>query len=229
MKIEIWSDIVCPFCYLGKKKLERAIETLGLIDDTEVIWHSFQLDPEFPKDIAIPSAHYLSEKKGYPLDQIQAIQHQLRDQALDYGIDFQFDKALSFNTANVHQLLHWGNQFGKTNELKEVFLKAYFTDGIDLSINQNIAQIVTKVGLDEDEALLILSSEKHKDEVEADYYAASQIGVRGVPFFLIDNQTAISGAQPDQVFEQVLQTEMIKSGISVKTTTDGTCSIDGCD
>ena len=229
MKIEIWSDIVCPFCYLGKKKLKRAIETLGLIDDTGVIWHSFQLDPEFPKDIAIPSAHYLSEKKGYPLDQIQAIQHQLRDQALDYGIDFQFDKALSFNTANVHQLLHWGNQFGKTNELKEVFLKAYFTDGIDLSINQNIAQLVTKVGLDENEALLILSSEKYKDEVEADYYAASQIGVRGVPFFLIDNQTAISGAQPDQVFEQVLQTEMIKSGISVKTTTDGTCSIDGCD
>ena len=229
MKIEIWSDIVCPFCYLGKKKLERAIEKVGLIDDAEVIWHSFQLDPEFPKDIAIPSAHYLSEKKGYPLNQIQAIQHQLREQALDYGIDFQFDKALSFNTGRIHQLLHWGNQFGKTNELKEVFLKAYFTDGIDLSINQNIAQLVTKVGLDENEALLILSSEKYKDEVEADYYAASQIGVRGVPFFLINNQTAISGAQSDEVFEQVLQTEMIKSGISVKTSTDGTCSIDGCD
>ena len=108
-------------------------------------------------------------------------------------------------------------------------MKAYFTDGIDLSMIQNIAHLVTKVGLDEDEALLILSSEKYKDEVEADYYAASQIGVRGVPFFLINNQTAISGAQPDQVFEQVLQTEMIKSGIPSKTTIGGTCSIDGCD
>jgi predicted DsbA family dithiol-disulfide isomerase len=229
MLIEIWSDIVCPFCYLGKKKLEKAIESVGLNGQVDIVWRSFQLDPDFPIGISVPSTQYLSDKKGYPLNQIQAIQHQLRDQALDYGFDFNFDTALSFNTSLAHQLLHWSNHFGKSNALKEVLLKAYFTDGIDLSVSQNIAHLVTKVGLDEDEALLILSSEKYKDEVEADYYAASQIGVRGVPFFLINNQTAISGAQPDQVFEQVLQTEMIKSGISVKTSTDGTCSIDGCD
>jgi predicted DsbA family dithiol-disulfide isomerase len=229
MLIEIWSDIVCPFCYLGKKKLEKAIESLGLNGQVDIVWRSFQLDPDFPTGISVPSTQYLSDKKGYPLNQIQAIQLQLSDQAVEYGFDFNFDTALSFNTSLAHQLLHWSNHFGKSNELKEVLLKAYFTDGIDLSVSQNLAHLVTKVGLDEDEALLILSSEKYKDEVEADYYAASQIGVRGVPFFQINNQTVISGAQPDQVFEQVLQTEMIKSGIPSKTTIDGTCSIDGCD
>jgi predicted DsbA family dithiol-disulfide isomerase len=204
IKIDIWSDIVCPFCFIGKKKLEQAIAKLNLQNQVEIEWHSFQLDPEFPKGEAIPSAEYLAQRKNYPIEQINAIQHQLTANAKPYGIDFQFEKALSFNTLDVHRLWQWSKLFGKSSELKEALMKAYFTDGIDLSKEENVLQVVENCDLNKLEAQEILQSDKFSNEVDEDIYHASQIGVRGVPFFVLNNQFAISGAQEDSVFENAL-------------------------
>jgi predicted DsbA family dithiol-disulfide isomerase len=204
IKIDIWSDIVCPFCFIGKKKLEQAISKLQLSEQVEIEWHSFQLDPDFPKGEAIPSTSYLAQRKNYPIEQINAIQQQLTTSAKVYGIDFQFEKALSFNTIEVHRLWQWSKNLGKSSELKEALMKAYFSDGIDLSKEDNILQVVENCGLDKLEAESILKSNQFSNEVDQDIYHASQIGVRGVPFFVLNNQFAISGAQDDSVFENAL-------------------------
>ena len=204
IKIDIWSDIVCPFCFIGKKKLEQAISKLQLSEQVEIEWHSFQLDPDFPKGKAIPSTTYLAQRKNYPIEQINAIQQQLTASAKVYGIDFQFEKALSFNTIDVHRLWQWSKTLGKSSELKEALMKAYFSDGIDLSKEENVLQVVENCGLDKLEAESILRSNQFSNEVDEDIYHASQIGVRGVPFFVLNNQFAISGAQDDSVFENAL-------------------------
>jgi predicted DsbA family dithiol-disulfide isomerase len=204
IKIDIWSDIVCPFCFIGKKKLEQAISKLQLSEQVEIEWHSFQLDPDFPKGEVIPSSTYLAQRKNYPIEQINAIQQQLTASAKVYGIDFQFEKALSFNTIDVHRLWQWSKTLGKSSELKEALMKAYFTDGIDLSKDENVLQVVENCGLDMLEAESILRSNQFSNEVDEDVYHASQIGVKGIPFFVINNQFAISGAQDDSVFENAL-------------------------
>ena len=116
VKIEIWSDIVCPFCYIGKKKLELAVSKLNAKDKVEIVWHSFQLDPVFPKGTSQSSAEYLSQRKGYPVGQIRAMQQHLVSQAKPYNIDFQFEKSLSFNTRDAHRLWQWSKQFKKENQ-----------------------------------------------------------------------------------------------------------------
>lgn len=204
IKIEIWSDVVCPFCYVGKKKLEQAINKLDANDKVEIIWRSFQLDPNFPKNEAIPSTQYLVQKRGYPADQVNAMSNNLKQQATQYGIDFNFENAQTFNTEDVHRLLHWAKSSNKTNELKEALMKAYFTDGKNLSLNNEILQVVASVGLDKNEALKILESSKFTEEVQMDIYMAQQVGARGVPFFVFNNKPAISGAQDDKVFEQAI-------------------------
>jgi len=205
IKIDIWSDIVCPFCFIGKKKLDQAISKLQLSEQVEIEWHSFQLDPDFPKGEAIPSTTYLAQRKNYPIEQINAIQQQLTASAKIYGIDFQFEKALTFNTVDVHRLWQWSKTLGKSSELKEALMKAYFTNGIDLSKEENVLQVIENCGLDKSKALSILRSNQFSNEVDEDIYHASQIGVRGVPFFVLNNQFAISGAQEDSVFENTLK------------------------
>jgi len=210
INIAIWSDIVCPFCFIGKKKLEQAIEKLNLKDQVNIEWHSFQLDPDFPKGEAIPSSEYLAKRKKFPLEQIGAIQQQLTENAKPYGIDFQFEKALSFNTFDVHRLWQWSKTFGKSSEFKDAFMLAYFTNGMDLSKEENCLNVVGNCGLDKEVAKQILNSDKYSKEVDEDIYQASQIGVRGVPFFVINNQFTISGAQDDSVFESALQKVNVK-------------------
>jgi len=204
IKIEVWSDIVCPFCYLGKRKLNRALDRLGLLNKADIIWHSYQLDPDFPMNKSISSLQYLMEKKHYPQGQIEGMHQYLTEQGKLYGIDFQFDKALTFNTYNAHRLWQWSKNSGKSNEFKEAVFLAYFTEGTDLSDNENLLNIITGIGLDRSAAEKILNSDSYEQEIEIDKYQARQLGIRGVPYFLIDDKTEISGAQDDRVFESVL-------------------------
>jgi predicted DsbA family dithiol-disulfide isomerase len=206
LKIEIWSDIVCPFCYLGKKKLQQAISKLGISEITEIIWHSFQLDPDFPANYSVSSTKYISEKKNIPAEQLREMHQYLVSQGKSYGIDFQFGKALSFNTFDAHRLWQWTKKFNKSNEAKEALFKAYFTNGIDLSHNINLLNVMESLGLDRDEAEMILNSHSYEQELEEDRYQSRQLGIRGVPYFLINNKEVISGAQDDKVFESVLST-----------------------
>lgn len=204
IKIEIWSDVVCPFCFIGKKKMDRAVTRLNAEDKVEIIWRSFQLAPDFPKDTSLPSIQYLSYRKGYPIDQINTMCSQLSTQGEDYGIDFNFEKALTFNTLDVHRLIQWAKPLGYSNKLKEAFMIAYFSEGLDLSKEENIYQVIKKVGLNLDKAKSILESDEYTEEVTADINRANQLGIQGVPFFLINEKEVISGAQNDQVFENII-------------------------
>ncbi len=141
--VDIWSDIVCPFCYIGKAKLEKAITDLHANDKVQINWHSFQLDPDFPTGVSIPAADYLAQRKGYPMDQINAIQAQLTTQAKQYGVDFQFDKSLSFNTMDVHRLWQWSAQFNKSTELKAASLTSYESDIDKTSDKFNFSNLIT--------------------------------------------------------------------------------------
>lgn len=204
VKVEIWSDIVCPFCYIGKKKLEQAIKKNGAEDRVEIIWHSFQLDPEFPKNEVIASEDYLIKRKNFSKEQLVGIQNHLIQQGKTYDIEFNFNKALSYNTYDTHRLLQWSKSFGKCSELKRGFLEAYFTKGLNLTNPDTILSIVEEVGLDKYEGEKILNSNEFSDDVELDMYQARQLGVQGVPFFLINDKASISGAQDDRVFEQII-------------------------
>lgn len=225
--IEIWSDVVCPFCFVGKRKIEQAIARLGVEQQVELSWHSFQLDPEFPLNKSMSTSAYLSERKGYPADQVTAMQQHLEVNGKNYGIDFQFNKALSFNTFDVHRLIQWSKTFNKSNELKEAFMLAFFTNGLDLSKQENIIAVVEKIGLDGKAAEQILSSQQYKTEVENDIKKAQALGIRGVPFFLINAKEAISGAQDDQVFENALSSAL-KNAKPIKTNFEnGVCLPNG--
>lgn len=223
IKIEIWSDVVCPFCFIGKKKMEQAIAKLKAEDKVEIIWRSFQLDPDLPKKAALPSIQYLSERKGYPVDQVKGMCAQLSTQGKGYGIDFDFDKSLTFNTLDVHRLIHWAKPLGLSNELKEAFMIAYFSEGLDLSKEVNILAIIKKVGLNVEDARLVLQSDAYAKEVEEDIKRATTIGVRGVPFFLINEKEVISGAQNDQVFENMIAAALKNLKPATVTTEEGVC------
>ena len=188
----------------GKEKARKAITKLNAEDKVEITWRSFQLDPTFPKNEAISSQEYLTKKRGYPVNQVIAMSSNLEQQGLNYGIELNFNAAQTFNTFDVHRLIHWSKTQGKASELKEALIKAYFTDGKNLSHNNEILQVVASVGLDKKEALKILESKKFTEEVQMDIYMAQQVGARGVPFFVFNNKLAISGAQDDKVFEDAL-------------------------
>lgn len=227
IKIEIWSDIVCPFCFVGKRKLEQAIKNQNAEDKVEIIWHSFQLDPDFPADNAYPSAQYLSERKGYPIDQVKDISNQLAENGKGYGIDFQFDKALIFNTFNAHRLIQWSKTENKSDALKEAMMVAYFTDGTNLTKEENLLAVAKSVGLSAEKAKSILASEEYSEEVRMDIYQAQQLSIRGVPYFLINEKTVISGAQADEVFENAIKAELSAAKPLIETLGEGVCLPNG--
>jgi len=208
--IEIWSDIVCPFCYVGKKKIQQVIEKLNIEDKVQIIWRSYQLDPDLPSEKAYPSLEYLMLKKNISAEQMQGMNEYLKQQGLQYGIDFQLDKSMVFNTFNAHRLLQWSKEFNKSSELKEAFMKAYFTDGIDLSNPDNLISAVGMVGLDTEKAKEIINSSSYSESVNDDIYQSKTINLRGVPHFLFNDKFFISGAQEDLVFENAIKGELLR-------------------
>lgn len=210
INIEIWSDIVCPFCYVGKKKIQQVIEKLNIEDEVQIIWRSYQLDPDLPSEKAYPSLEYLMKKKNISAEQMQGMNEYLKQQGLQYGIDFQLDKSMVFNTFNAHRLLQWAKEFNKSSELKEAFMKAYFTNGIDLSNPENLISAVGKVGLDTQKAIEVLNSNDYSEAVENDIYQSKTISLRGVPHFLFNDKFFISGAQEDLVFENAIKGELLR-------------------
>ena len=208
--IEIWSDIVCPFCYVGKKKIQQVIEKLNIEDEVQIIWRSYQLDPDLPSEKAYHSLEYLMLKKNISAEQMQGMNEYLKQQGLEYGIDFQLDKSMVFNTFNAHRLLQWSKEFNKSSELKEAFMKAYFTDGIDLSNPDNLISAVGMLGLDTEKAKEIINSTSYSEFVNDDIYQSKTINLRGVPHFLFNDKFFISGAQEDLVFENAIKGELLR-------------------
>jgi len=203
MKIEIWSDIVCPFCYIGKRHLEQALAKTG--KTVEIEWKSFQLDPSVTADDAGASiVEHLAAKKGMSIEQVNGMMSQVESMANNAGLDMKLRTSFVMNTFHVHRVLHFAKSVGKGSELKEAFLKAHFTDNVNLNEEENLIRVAVSVGLNEENVLRVLRSNEFEEDVNEDAYTAQQFGARGVPFFVFNRESAVSGAQPVDVFEKIL-------------------------
>ncbi|MEP0712821.1 MAG: DsbA family oxidoreductase, partial [Algoriphagus sp.] len=202
MKIEIWSDVACPFCYIGKRKIEKAIAKFPHKDKIEVEWKSFLLNPDQVTQPNKSSEEHLAEVKGWSLAQTREITANVVKMAEEEGLDYHLDKSVVANTKKAHRLLHLAKTQGKGDEMKESLLKAYFTDAVNIDDDASLLTLAKEIGLDETAVKEVLSSDKFENEVDQDIYESRQLGVRGVPFFVLDRKFGISGAQQDEVFDQ---------------------------
>lgn len=206
MKIEVWSDFACPFCYIGKRKLEHALSQFEGQGSVEVVYRSFELDPNAPVSESRDIHQVLADKYGMSYDQAKTMNAQLAEQASGAGLDFQFDSIKPTNTFDAHRLSHLAAARGLATTMTERLLKAYFTDGVNLGDHGVLASLAAEVGLEEAETASLLESDAYAEDVRADIGTAAGLGVTGVPFFVFNNKYAISGAQPGPVFTEVLET-----------------------
>lgn len=205
LKIEIWSDVMCPFCYIGKRKIENAINVFPNKNQVEIEWKSFQLDPRVKSQPGKSTYDYLAEKYGRDRQWSVEMHENVTNQAKAEGLEYNFDKAIIANSFDAHRLSHLAKKRGKGNELEELIFKVYFTDGKDVSEIETLVELGKNVDLDENEIRNMLASNQFKEEVQNDIVEAQKIGVRGVPFFVLDRKYAISGAQPQEVFSETLE------------------------
>jgi len=205
MKIDIWSDIMCPFCYIGKRRLEQALSGFEHKDEVEIIWHSFQLDPDMTTQPGKTIHQYLAERKGMSIDRSVQLHEQMTINALADGLVYNFDKSIIANSFDAHRLIHLAASHGLGGAAKEALLKAYFSDGKNISEHNVLMQIGIEIGLRVIETGEMLNSDLYADEVKHDIETAQNLGINGVPFFVFDDKYAISGAQPAAVFRDGLQ------------------------
>ena len=205
MKIEIWSDVVCPWCYIGKRRFEGALAQFEHADEVEVIWRSFELDPSAPRVQTEPQAERLAKKYGVSLEQVTAMNARLIGEAKKEGLDFHLDAAIGGNTVDAHRLIHFAAESGRADAMKERLMKAYFTEGVAIGERAELVRLAVEVGLGEDEVKAMLSAERFADAVRADEARAHAFGISGVPFFAIDERYGVSGAQPAEVILEALQ------------------------
>jgi predicted DsbA family dithiol-disulfide isomerase len=231
MKVEIWSDVVCPFCYIGKRKFENALKDFNHKDKVEVEWKSFQLDPE-SKYVPGKSIHErLASKYGRSLEWAKEMNANMTSNGKEVGLEYNFDIAKPANTFDAHRLIHLASNHGKQDEAEEALFAAYFTEGKNISDLDTLVEIGTKkLGLDETEIRQMLTGMELTDEVRKDEYEAQVLGVKGVPFFVINRKYAVSGAQPTEVFKEVLEKVWEEESPlqHIPGSTDNTCTDDSC-
>ena len=203
MKIEIWSDVVCPWCYIGKRRLEHALGDFEHADEVEITWRSFQLNPNTPRGTAVPTKEYLVQRFGKQATEMSA---RVADLARAEGLDFNTDAALTVNTLDSHRLLHLAHEVGRGDAAKERLLRAHFIEGADLSDPDVLVGLLGEAGVDPDRARAVLNSREYADAVRDDFTEAERLGANGVPFFVIDRKYGISGAQPAEAFLHALRT-----------------------
>lgn len=206
MKVEIWSDIICPFCYIGKRRFEAALAQFPDKNKVELEWKSYQLSPDAVTNPEKNIHQYLAEHKGISLQQATDMNMQVAAIAKQAGLDYHFDKAIPANTMKAHQLAHFAKQYGKQNEAEEILFRSYFTDGKNIDDLDTLLQLGNEIGLDAGKLKAALENGDFETEVQTDIDEAYQIGVRGVPFFVFNRKYAVSGAQDSRAFLQTLET-----------------------
>jgi predicted DsbA family dithiol-disulfide isomerase len=233
MRVDIWSDFVCPFCYIGKRRFEEALRKFEHGDEVEIVYRSFELDPQAKRD-GNPGVHdMLAAKYGMSREQAIANTNQLARQAKEVGLDFHFESSISTNTFDAHRLAHYAAVEGKQNEMTERLLKAHFTDSLHLGDIEALTDLAAEIGLDRAGVLGVLKSGEYSDQVRADEAEAQRHGIRGVPFFVMNRKYGVSGAQPVELFTQTLQKAWDESHplIQVEATdsaNDAMCTDAGC-
>ena len=204
MRVEIWSDVVCPWCYLGKRRFERALESFAHADEVEVTYRSFELDPSAPKDVTTPTAGMLASKYGMTANQARDAQRQMEQRAAQDGLTFRMSDLHSGNTRDAHRLLHLAKDKGRQADLVERLHRGYFTEQLAIFDHAVLTRLAVDAGLDRNEAADVLASDEYGPAVETDEAMAAALGVTGVPFFVIDRRYAFSGAQPAEGMSQLL-------------------------
>ena len=236
MKVEIWSDVVCPWCYIGKRRFEAALAEFENGDEVEIIWRSFQLDPQAPRNSELTVNELLAGKYGMSIRQASAANARVADIAAVEGLEYHLETAKYTNTFDAHRLIHLAARHGLQNEMKERLMRAYFTEGAAVGAAETLVHLASEAGMDADEASGVLNSDKYADEVRADERRARAFGISGVPFFAIDEKYGISGAQSSDVLRQALEQawaeshSLVKIGASTHAVTQDNieCAGDSC-
>ncbi len=233
MKIEIWSDIACPWCFIGKRRFETALEGFEHKDQIDVEWRSYQLDPTLPDHYDGTETEYLSRIKGMPQDQVKQMFGHVTAQAAGEGLDYDFDKVVVANSFTAHRFLHLAKEHGLMDQAKDALLSGHFEQGKDIGDTEYLVSTGVVLGMPEEEIRETLAGDRFAAEVRADIAEARALGVNGVPFFVLDRKYGISGAQPAEAFAQAIrQAWNERSPLTVlpqSTSADGAvCGPDGC-
>ncbi len=205
MKVEVWSDVVCPWCYIGKRRLESALAEFEHRDEVEVIWRSYQLDSNAPQHGDEKTIDMLAQKYGVSVAQATQMQERVSTIAAEEGLEYHLDQTRHENTFDAHRLIHLAAAKGLQHEAEERFFHAHFTEGKALGDDETLVQLAAEVGVAEDEARAVLASDAYADAVRADIKRARVFGIQGVPFFAVDEHYGVSGAQPSDLLKEVLE------------------------
>lgn len=228
MRVDIWSDVVCPFCYIGKKRLEHVAEKAGI--ELEIHWHSFELDPDAPAKHDTSNTERLAKKYGRSYAEMEEMERNVAAMAAAEGIDFQWQKANSGNSFNAHRIIHLAQSKGLGNEAEEAFFHAYMTEGLAIGEREVVEEIASRIGLDNAEVEYVLDSDELADFVRHDEkIAREQLNVTGVPFFVFDQKLALSGAQPREIFLQALQQAQSTSSEQIEQDDAAQCNDEQCE
>ncbi|MBO6496450.1 MAG: DsbA family oxidoreductase [Roseivirga sp.] len=229
MKIEIWSDVMCPFCYIGKRHLEEALADFPQKNEVEIVWKSFQLNPDMPESSDENVYEYLAKAKGISLEQSKQMHERVEEMAANAGLDYNFDIAKVANSFKAHRVLQLAKRKNLGDELKEALLEAYFIKGRNTSDYNTLVELATSVGITEAEVELALNEEQFANYVSQDIDEARQIRVQGVPFFVFDRKYAVSGAQPVEHFKATLEKVQAESSSFINTSPEqgDSCDADG--
>lgn len=234
LRVEVWSDIACPWCYVGKRRLEAALAEFPHRDEVVVVWRAFELDPSAPKerDRSVSYADRLARKYGTSADQAVAMIARMTETARGDGLDFRFDKVRSGNTFDAHRVIHLAGEKSaqRQDAVKERLLRGYMTEGELMADHETLVRLASEAGLDADRVRAMLASDEYGDEVRDDENEAAELGIGGVPFFVIGNVYAVSGAQPKEILLAAL--EKAWAEVDDKPANDlveaAVCGPDGC-
>jgi predicted DsbA family dithiol-disulfide isomerase len=233
MKVEIWSDIVCPFCYIGKRRFEEALSRFDDRESVEVVWRSFELDPDGPRQYPGSLDEMLARKYGTGIEQARQMNDNVTRMAAEVGLDYRLAEAKPGNTFDAHRLIHFATERGLGAKAKERLLEAYFIEGRAIGDQKTLADLATDIGLDEEEVRSVLESRAYASDVRADEARGRQLGINGVPFFVFDEKYGVSGAQGVETFEQVLARTWSESAkltmVSGGNDSAGSCDDGSCD
>jgi predicted DsbA family dithiol-disulfide isomerase len=212
MEVEIWADVVCPWCYLGKRHFEQALDSFDHADKVQVVYRSFELDPTAPRGVTTPTVELLAQKYGMTPDRARQAQRQMEERATADGLTFRMGGLRSGNTKDAHRLLHLAKASDRQGELMERLQRAYFTEQDSIFDHGALTRLAVEAGLDQGEVADVLTSDRYSDHVETDEAMARSIGATGVPLFVIDRRYGISGAQPAETITGVLEQAWSEAG-----------------
>lgn len=232
MKIEMWSDFACPYCYIGKRQLEKALESFPNVDNIDISFRSFELDPEASYETISTTKERVAKKYGYSSEQAQQMIDNVTNYANSVGLDFHYETTRYTNTFDAHRISKYAETKGKGIEMSEKLLHAYFVENKQLSHHQVLIDIAVEIGLDRQEVEDVLKSKKFAEDVRNDELQASKMGIYSVPCFVINEKYSISGARPAEVIktviENVLQEEALLKSVESEHLNGMTCDSNGC-